>query len=478
MTLRKSTALLVGALLTVGACSSTEKSDSTATVSTSQIQAASSTAAASSAAGATEAASSAPATSEAASSAPSKASGESAALRWRTRPDNQAEIDVYKQISADIDSKSDAFTLAYEPGGTEGAGYQDVLKTELAAGTAPDVFWIPGTDVADFAKRDLILDLRSQASAAGHKDEDFYEGPMSQLKTDPATGQPGDKLWGLPRDVSTFALYINRDLIAQANTDDPLELSKAGKWDWAAFEKTARDISKLGGAVKGFGANSWWANYGYFVNSAGGSFFNEDRTKCMLDDAKSIEGLTFMKKLYDDKLAVPFGEDAEPPYKAGTVGMFMNGRWATPGTRTGVKFNWDVVALPAGPGGSKNWLFWGGYVVNKKTKNPEAAWKLVQELTSNETQGAISKLGANIPSRKSDEAIKSFLGFTPPENNQAFVDGITNEPVSEGPLWKGDWPLFSTKADSAVQALMTGKKSIQDFQTSICKTDTAEAFKG
>ncbi|MEO7631124.1 MAG: sugar ABC transporter substrate-binding protein [Mycobacteriales bacterium] len=385
---------------------------------------------------------------------------------------------MYKQISEQIDGKNDAFTLKYEPGGTEGAGYQDVLKTELAAGTAPDVFWIPGTDVADFAKRDLILDLRSLASATGHKDEDFYEGPMSQLKTDPATGQPGDKLWGVPRDVSTFALYINRDLIAQANTDDPLELAAAGKWDWAAFEKTAADISKIGGAVKGFGANSWWANYGYFINSAGGSFFNEDRTKCNLDNPKSIEGLTFMKKLYDNKLAVPFGEDAEPPFKAGTVGMFMNGRWATPGTRTGVKFNWDVVALPAGPGGSKDWLFWGAYVVNKKAKNPEAAWKLVQELTTAETQGDISKLGANIPSRKSDEAIKNFLTFTPPTNNQAFVDGITNDPVSEGPLWKGDWPLFSSKADSAVQALMTGKKTMADFSSTICTTETAEAFKG
>ncbi|HZG93837.1 MAG TPA: sugar ABC transporter substrate-binding protein [Mycobacteriales bacterium] len=462
MKLRKTTALLVSAAFALTACSSTEDdNDSAATTTAGQTTSA-------------PAGTSAPATTATTQADP----GKSAALRWRTRPDNQAEIDVYKQISEQIDGKNDAFTLAYEPGGTEGAGYQDVLKTELAAGTAPDVFWIPGTDVADFAKRDLILDLRSLAGATGHKDEDFYEGPMEQLKTDPATGQPGDKLWGLPRDVSTFALYINRDLIAQANTDDPLELSKAGKWDWAAFEKTARDISKIGGAVKGFGANSWWANYGYFVNSAGGSFFNEDRTQCKLDDPKSIDGLNFMKKLYDDKLAVPFGEDAEPPFKAGTVGMFMNGRWATPGTRSGVKFNWDVVALPAGPAGSKNWLFWGAYVVNKKTKNPEAAWKLVQELTANETQGEISKLGANIPSRKSDEAIKSFLTFTPPTNNQAFVDGITNEPATEGPLWKGDWPLFSSKADSAVQALMTGKTTMPKFQSSICKTETAEAFKG
>jgi multiple sugar transport system substrate-binding protein len=51
-------------------------------------------------------------------------------------------------------------TLVYEPGGSESSSYQDVLRTELAAGTAPDVFWIPGTDVADFASRGLIMDMR------------------------------------------------------------------------------------------------------------------------------------------------------------------------------------------------------------------------------------------------------------------------------------------------------------------------------
>ena len=398
-------------------------------------------------------------------------------LRWRTRPDNQAEIDLYQQISDEVDGKSDAFALKYEPGGSETSSYQDVLKTEIGAGTAPDVFWVPGTDVADFAKRGLILDLREYAKKADLKDSDFYEGPMGHLTTDPATGQPADKLWGLPRDVSTFALYLNMDLISKAGVDDPRELAKEGKWDWAAFEKTAAAVAKTGGANKGFGVNSWWANYGYFMNSAGGGFFNEDRTECSLDDPKSIEGLQYMKSLYDNKLGVPFGEDAEPPFLAGTVGMFMNGRWATPGTRTGAKFNWDVVELPKGPAGSISWLFWGAYVVNAKTPNPEQAFALVEELTSEATQGKISALGANIPSRKSDAALTAFKGYTPPENNDAFIAGISNDPATEGPLWKGDWPAFSTTSDAAVNAVITGQRSIDDFAAKIC-TETAGAFKG
>ena len=36
-------------------------------------------------------------------------------------------------------------------------------------------------------------------------------------------------------------------------------------------------MTALGGENKGFAMNSWWANYGYFINSAGGSFYKDDR---------------------------------------------------------------------------------------------------------------------------------------------------------------------------------------------------------
>ena len=90
---------------------------------------------------------------------------EDVSIRWRTRPDNQEEIDVYSKISTELDAELDGITLTYEPGGTEGANYQDQLRSEVAAGTAPDVFWIPGTDVADFATRGLILNAADLAAA-------------------------------------------------------------------------------------------------------------------------------------------------------------------------------------------------------------------------------------------------------------------------------------------------------------------------
>ncbi|PKN99665.1 MAG: sugar ABC transporter substrate-binding protein [Chloroflexi bacterium HGW-Chloroflexi-4] len=393
-------------------------------------------------------------------------------LRWRTRPDNQAEIDVYSAVSADLDAAMEGVTLVYEPGGSETSSYQDVLKTEIGAGTAPDVFWIPGTDVADFATRGLILDMKSMADATeGFSAGDFYPGPMYHLTYNPETSMTGEALWGLPRDVSTFALYLNLDLIAEAGADDPRELVKEGKWTWEAFLDVAKKVQALGSDVYGYGANAWWGPYGVWINSAGGNFYNADRTACGLDTPEAIAGLTFERQLYvEDKVAVPYGEDSEPPFMAGKVAMFQNGRWATPGVRANANFNWDVVELPTGASGQGNWLFWGAYVVNANTEHSEEAWKLVQMLTTAETQGKIAALGANIPSRMSQEAFDAFLTFTPPANNQAFLNGIAdaNKPTAEGPLWAGSWPNYDSIMGPMVSKVLNGELTIEDYQKTIC----------
>jgi len=397
--------------------------------------------------------------------------GGEVALRWRTRPDNQAEIDVYSQVSTTVDEALDNVTLEYEPGGSETSQYQDVLRTELASGTAPDVFWLPGTDIADFATRGLILDLRELAEASDSYagDDAYYPGPMEFLTYDPESGESGGALWGLPRDVSTFALYLNLDLIEQAGAPDPRELAENGEWNWDTFRQVAEAVNGVSDQTRGFAVNNWWANWGLFVNAAGGSLFNEDRTACALDSEEAQEGLSFLQGLYEDGLVVPYGEDGEPPWLAGQVGMFLNGRWATPGARSGADFQWDVVTPPEGPGGIGNWLFWGAYVVNANTEHPEEAFELITQLTSPEVQTQIAELGTNIPSRVDDPSIQEqFLTYTPPDNNQAYLDSLEADPVAEGPLWEGNWTEYDAAASPLIQQVLAGEQSVEDFAAEVC----------
>ncbi|MFO7778851.1 MAG: sugar ABC transporter substrate-binding protein [Nitriliruptoraceae bacterium] len=394
--------------------------------------------------------------------------GEAVSLRWRTRPDNQQEIDVYSNVSEQIDADWDAATLEYEPGGSETSSYQDVLRTEIAGGTAPDVFWIPGTDIADFATRGLILDLRepSELSERYAGDDAYAPGPMELLTYDPETQTSGTSLWGLPRDVSTFVFYLNLDLIAEAGAPDPRELDDAGEWNWDTFREVAEAVDGLGENIQGFGMNNWWANPGVWMNSAGGGFFDDARTESRVGSDESVLGLEYLSGLYQDGLGVPYGEDSQPPYQAGQVGMQLSGRWSVPAYREN-DFDWDVVNVPAGPAGAVNWTFWGAYVVNANTEHPDEAFELVTRLTDGEVQAEIAELGANIPSRVDDpDAIDEFLTFTPPENNQAFIDGLENS-VPEGPLWEGDWPAFDSILAPSIEAVIAGDLTLEEFQATI-----------
>jgi multiple sugar transport system substrate-binding protein len=391
-------------------------------------------------------------------------------LRWRTRPDNQAEADLYASINDQIQAEWEGVTVSYEPGGSESASYQDVLISEIEAGTAPDVFWIPGTDVARFAKAGLILNLAEIAAAdAEFSVDDFYAGPMESLTTSIEEGT--DALWGLPRDVSAFALYYNADLFDEAGIPYPGE---GDSWTWEDFYAAAEAITELGEDIKGFGMNAWWANWGYFVNSAGSRFFNEDKTGCGLENDATVEGLTFARSLFENDLAIPWGTDSEPPFLAGKVGMFMNGRWATPGTVANADFNWNVGPLPEGPAGSVNWLFWGAYVVNAKTAHPEEAWELVRRLTSAEIQGEVAALGANIPSRTSEEAVEAFVSSLPDSgvNNAVFSDSLADPAfvVAEAPLFSGDWPAIDTAYGTAAADVLNGNLTPQEFADTICGT--------
>jgi len=396
---------------------------------------------------------------------PTSAQGE-ITLRWRTRPDNQAEADVYQAASDEIDAAWEGVTLKYEPGGSETASYQDVLITELTAGTAPDLFWIPGTDVARFAKLGLILNLADLAAAdPTFNPDDFYPQIMQHV-TYSLDGKPA--LWGLPRDVSAFVIFFNKDLFDEAGVPYPTETDP---WDWDAFYNAAKAISDLGEEIKGFGMNAWWANYGYFINAAGSSFFTEDFSACGLNNPGTVEALTFARKLYSEGIAVPWGEDSEPPFLAGNVGMFFNGRWATPGVMTNAKFNWDVAELPVGPAGPSNWLFWGAYVINAKTQHPKEAWELLMKLTSPDIQGKVAALGANIPSRAySDQgAIDAFLAtFDGKINNQAWLNGLSYG-VAEAPLWKGDWPKIDVAYFNGVTKVLNGEMTPQEFADTICQ---------
>jgi multiple sugar transport system substrate-binding protein len=387
-------------------------------------------------------------------------------IRWRTRPGDAAEQRVYEELNALVNEKlkDKGITAVYDPAPNQ--GYFEKLKTELAAGNAPDIFWIGGVELADFVNTGQILDLKPLIDAdSSFQLSNFYPNVIEQLTRD-------GKIYGLPRDISTMVVYYNEDLFKAAGLKTPKELAAEGNWNWNTMLEAARKLTDPANQQYGLGFGNWWGPaWGYFINAAGGSPFTPDRRGCALNTPESIEGAKMVRLLYDEKLLPAGDADGEALFNAGKVAMYFNGRWFTPGVRTNAKFNWDVAVMPEGKVKS-TWLFWGPYLVNAKTANTQAAWEVLKVLTSAEATAKVAALGTNIPPRSDKAAVDAFLASTPPANNQAFLDGISYAAL-EAPVWDGSWADFSGIVQSLWDQMIAGQITPEQFGQQACEQTTS-----
>ncbi len=392
-------------------------------------------------------------------------------LRWRTDPYNQAEIELYNNINLLLDEEIGGIQLVYEPSDKSRYSYQDGLKRQIAVGGGPDLFWLPDSDVGDFASRGMIWDIHPFASQdPSYKESDFHEGPMAHLTYNPDNNESGGVLWGLPRDISTYVLYINVDLIKKAGAPDPRQLAAEGKWDWNTFMQVADKVNKLGDEVRGYGQSASWQAYGHWMYAAGGSFYDQNGTGCGLSSPQALNGLGFQQAIYQSfDVAVPYGEDPASPFLSGQLGMLLEGRGATNAFRnSSLPFIWDVVKLPNGPAGPSNWVFWGGYVINRNTKHPALAYTLLRALTRADVQLTISAADSKIPSLMTDDVINTFLGFTPPYNNLAYYQALSENAHSPLPLWHGSWRQYVGVMNMAMGGVLRGEQSVKEHGVGIC----------
>ena len=201
-----------------------------------------------------------PAAQEGAKEAAQAPAGEEVTIRWRTRPSDASEQKVYEELNklANDTLNSKGIKVAYDPGVNQ--GYFEKLKTELASGNAPDIFWVGGVETADFAATGLLMDLKPLIDKdASFVLADFYKQTVDELTND-------GKIWGLPRDISTMVTYYNADLFKAAGLPTPKELAEQGKWNWETLLDSAKKLTDPAKQQYGVGFGNWWGPvWGYFT---------------------------------------------------------------------------------------------------------------------------------------------------------------------------------------------------------------------
>jgi multiple sugar transport system substrate-binding protein len=391
-------------------------------------------------------------------------------VRWRTRPADAGEQAVYQQLNDEIAKKLQGISVTYDPAPVQ--GYLDKALAEFSAGTAPDIIWLPGASYSAYAAKGVLLDVMPYLQASSTlTPKSFYASVMNEMTHE-------GKIYGLPRDISTEVVYYNADLFKAKGLTDPCDLAAKDQWTWETFLSSAQalttDENKDGvNDTWGCSITVWWATYWYFILAAGGNLWNKERTKCTLNTPEVVKGMQFMCDLFHTHKVAPAPGaqiDAAALFNTGKLGMVFSGRWSVPGLRKQAKgFTWNVVEMPKGPAGKATFLFWGPYAVAKSTKNPDATWKVLEQLCSVEAQIKIAELGTNIPSRDDETARQAVLKSTPPANNKAFFDGIPYATVEPAPWTVNMDELMWAHLDPAAQRVFTKEITPQKFADTICQ---------
>lgn len=154
-----------------------------------------------------------------------------------------------------------------------------------------------------------------------------------------------------------LGMHYNRDIFKKLGLPDLQELYAKGEWNWDKFLELAKQATKdtdNDGKIDVYGYSAWPVDAAkHFTVSNGGVIVDEANKKEALSDAKTIQAVEFINKLWnvDKVVKVKTGNKMDwnesLTFKDGDVAMFTAAEWMLPD----VTFNMGVVPLPLGPSG-------------------------------------------------------------------------------------------------------------------------------
>ena len=308
---------------------------------------------------------------------------------WASSPSETALLEslLYKFSVANPD-----IVVKYEP---ITGDFWATIKTMVASGTEPDVYYMDIFQFPAFAKDEVLLALDDLMAQAGTNKADFIPSLLESFSS-------GGMVYGIPKDFNTLGMFYNKDLFDKAGLEYPTDA-----WTWDDLKNAATkttDLSDANKPVYGFCVPADAGRFPVFAFQNGGSIMNEDASDTTLDSAETIAAGEFYTSFRKDKIgAIPadMGEGWQGTlFGKGQCAMVYEGGWLIPYlTQQFPNTKYGVSQLPAGPGGKGNLIFTVAYSIAKDSKNPEAAYRVVEFLTNAESQQTVLESGFALPTR-------------------------------------------------------------------------------
>jgi multiple sugar transport system substrate-binding protein len=265
------------------------------------------------------------------------------------------------------------------------------------------------------------MDLRPYLSKSQNLKQDaFFDEALTTMSYN-------EELMAIPRDISDVVIYYNKDLFDQYGVPYPAE-----NWTFEDYLQTAKSLTKdtnNDGRINIFGSSfeNLVLYYLPFAWSNGGNLFTNDKQSFALDQPEACQGLQFYADLRNKHHVAPRAAEAgnntmAQLFMQERVAMFISGRWNVPRFREDIKFNWDIARFPAGDAGSIVGIDGSGWAISKKSQHPDAAWKLIEYLASEESISRFTQTGLIVPARKDVAYSDIFLHpALPPESAEIFL---------------------------------------------------------
>ncbi|WP_289136992.1 sugar ABC transporter substrate-binding protein [uncultured Brevibacillus sp.] len=360
---------------------------------------------------------------------------------------------------------------------TETAPYEDFyqkLTTQIAAGTAPDIWQSDGTKVFGFAQRGAIRDITDYVTKEINKDE--VNGLEFNKDAD-------GKYWGVPQGIQVGALFYNKDLFDKAGVSYP-----TADWTWddlkAAAAKLTLDANGQNAddpafdknSVKQFGFTFFGSSRGAFniLKAYGGGVLDPTMTKSIIDSPENKKAVEWMadgmkRRLFPNPADLKAFQSNFKVFLSGASAMQID-IYAATTAMNGAELNYDVAPLPKGPDGKRFApVIANSWVINKKANEQKV--RAAQEwitywTTSDEAQVEWTQVGEAIPVKKSVANSDKFLtNNTKPENKKVFLDSLAFAGTIDTNAVFAEWVKVFT---DNLSELFMDKYGVEEY---IAKTD-------
>lgn len=288
--------------------------------------------------------------------------------------------------------------------------YFDTLRTDVAGGSADDIFWISNAYFAGYADNGRLLDI---GKLLGPNAARAWEPSVVSQFTRNGT------LWGVPQLTDAgIAVYFNADLLDAGGVG----LAELPTLRWSngpddtlrpLLARLTVDEAGRTAATPGFDANrirQWGYNaandlqgiYLNFIGSAGGIFAIGDRFA--FNNPQSVEAFEYLVRLInEDHVAPPAsdtnnnGDFSRNAFLQGRMALFQSGTYNLAAIADQARFRWGVVMLPAGPKGRVSVTNGIAAAANPATRHPDAVREVLAWMGSKQGNEFLGVRGAAIP---------------------------------------------------------------------------------